>query len=294
MNELPPPDPRLPPAPSPGPPPAPKLAVGSIIGAAFSAVFANPRAYARAAFVPFVIGVAVAIVMLALGIKLDPQQPTVPDLLGFIASGIVTLVVMMTFYTKTCRIVLGPQLGDAPLEWVWQPAEWRCLGYFILLTLVFGFLAGFVGALLFIAIGGVPGLFLAFWAVLGMMALFSRFLFVFPAVAAGHPTGLGIAWRQTRGNAWRLIGIYILFGLIMTGAQIPVLLVGLLALHLAEDAPFVQLAFNAVARAFSLGLYAVFLTGLSVAYGRVTGYTVYLPTRYPPANTPAGTKEPPA
>lgn len=276
MNDTPP----IQPLPRPSAPATPpKLAVGAVVGAAFASVGRNWKAYARAAFIPFVVGVVVTVVMVALGLQLDPQKPTVPDLLGFIAGGIVMLVTTMTFYTKTCRIVLGPAPGDAPIGWVWQQAEWRCLGYFILLSLMLGFVGGIAAAVFFMAAGQVAGLFLAFWAVLGVMALFSRFLFVFPAVSAGHPTGLGIAWTQTRGNAWRLIGVYVLFALIMTGAQIPILLVSLLALHLAGEAVFVQLLVSFVGRAVSLSLYAIFLSGLAIAYGRVTGYPVYLPPK---------------
>ncbi|MGE0737239.1 MAG: hypothetical protein AB7G15_12290 [Alphaproteobacteria bacterium] len=276
--------PPAPPLPGPSVPATPpKLAIGAVVGAAFGCVFRNWKAYGRAAFIPFVVGIAVTVVTALLGLKLDPQKPTVPDLLGFVAGGIVVLAATMTFYTKACRIVLGPGQGDAPLGWIWQQAEWRCLGYFLLLSLAVGFASGTIGAVMFIAAGRVGGLFFAFWGVLGVLALISRFLFVFPAVSAGHPTGLGIAWQQSRGNAWRLIGLYTLFTLIMIGVQIPLLLVSFLALHLAGEAMFVQLTISFVGRALSLGLYAIFLSGLAIAYAQLTGYPAYVPSKPEPS-----------
>ena len=114
---------------------------------------------------------------------------------------------------------------------------------------------------------------------LGVLALASRFLFVIPAVSAGHPTGLGVAWQQTRGNAWRVIGLYTLFGLIMLGAQIPLLLLSFLALHFSDEAIFVQLLVSFFGRALSLGLYAISLSGLAIAYGSLTGYPVHVPPK---------------
>ena len=114
--------------------------------------------------------------------------------------------------------------------------------------------------------------------------LFARFSFVFPAAAVDERFGLGASWRTTAGNAWRLIGAYLLAILPMMVAVLGLMAVtsGLLGVAVPIGGPvqtiepamggggavFVIVAFSVVNYIFA----AVFVSLLSLSFRTCTGW----------------------
>ena len=150
------------------------------------------------------------------------------DLNSFFRSWVVTLLpfaVVNAWLLGAChRFVLDLRAGKTTdLRARFSGREIRLMGWFLLLD---------YGLPFSIAIVLTFGLLPPGWAVLliGLALIcypyiYSRLCFVFPAAAKGYPTGLRTAWRQTRGNGFRMVALLIfsfIIAAILTGIVISV------------------------------------------------------------------------
>ena len=116
-----------------------------------------------------------------------------------------------------------------------------------------------------------------------LIALTIRLIFLFPTLALGESLDLSSRWRETKGNAWRILAAVVLatcppFILIMTVAMGAVLFVPeeTTDAALADSEPVLELTvqeslvFAALAVATALFIKAVFAAVVSVAYARLT------------------------
>ena len=195
-----------------------RMPIGKTAAAAYRAVFGHLPALARAAFVPYLISLA----LWALG---QPAARTtfLPHLLNLIE------VVPATLFAVAWhrQILLGSVAGAPALRPSWETRHWLFLAYSLAVTAS----VYVVLALIQPAVSNAIGLFLGFlhadkgaaMALSGLvkfLVLFPlmfyfwiRFSFVFPAVAVDERYGLRHAWRHTKGHVLRLITTFVLAAL---------------------------------------------------------------------------------
>ena len=199
-----------------------RLPIGQTVAAAYCAVFGHLPAFARAALVPYLISLALwVLVLLAAG------TPVVPRLL------ILLEVVPATLFAVAWhrRVLLGPGAGAPAFRPSWEARHWLFLAYSLGVTvivyvvillippavaLIFGFLHAGQGAAM--ALSGLVTFLVLFLLV---FYFWIRFAFVFAAVAVDENYGLHHAWRHSKGHAPRLMAALVL-------AALPLMLLSML------------------------------------------------------------------
>ncbi len=204
------------------PPPASairKLRVGATFAESHRLIFSRLGLLFKAAAVPYLVSMILTVLSLM-------AQPNV---------GLVVLVMILFFVPYTLfgvawhrLTLLGPRVSAPRVTPIWKRRHWCFLGYALAITAIgYGlwmvvtvlslFLAMPLGEsamfasespklVIFIVVAAAIG-------ALGFAYLMMRFSFVFPAVAVGEAYGLKHAWRHTRGQGFRLIGLMILTAL---------------------------------------------------------------------------------
>jgi|GEM_PF-5451894 len=194
-----------------------RLSFGATFGGAFSTVFGQLWLFIKAAILPFVLGILIAIIGAALS-SLTPALGAAWQILSLLPLAILGIAY--------CRIVLlGRQAGAVPRP-LFGRRTWVYFGYALLMTLatvlpVFAVTGIFFGDVFFLldaevqnpdAMAGrvlamIPTMFLVY---LFFMYVLTRLSLVFPAVSVDQKLGLGGSWRLTRGsNGFKLFAVFI-------------------------------------------------------------------------------------
>ena len=168
---------------------------------------------------------------------------------------LISLAATTIFGLNWCRVMLlGPQ-GLPRRSLSWGQPHWRFLGFGLLLfliTMLASIPLSIVGSVLASVFGMAPSagdlgaaLGLTFTLVLiGMLYVLGRLGFVFPAVAVEENYSLGLAWRHTAGQGFRLTAALFIAGLPLVVAQLlltDLLLQGLLGLSFSDMMPTMPL-----------------------------------------------------
>jgi len=148
-----------------------------------------------------------------------------PALLAMLVNFLALAIVPMPFRVAWLRYsLLGPRAEPVRIGYAFGPRAFRFLGYtlglmLIMTAIMFGFAA--VGG----ALGGgmavlftIGGFGVSIWVA-------ARLYFVFPIVAMDLPGGLRRAWRESRGQAFRLLVLTLLIALVFLLPSIVVNLV---------------------------------------------------------------------
>ncbi len=194
------------------------LPIGKTAATAYRAVFGHFPALARAAFVPYLISLA----LWALG-QLAAGTPFLPHLLNLL--DVVPAILFAVAWHR--QILLGPDAGAPAFRPSWATRHWLFLAYSLAVT-------AFVYVVLTLiqpAVGRAIGLFFDFLhadqraamplsVLVTFLVLFPlmfyfwiRFSFVFPAVAVDERYALHHAWRHTKGHVLRLMATLVLAAL---------------------------------------------------------------------------------
>lgn len=226
-------------------PAVPKLGIAATVSGAYGAVFGGFWPLCKAAALPFVLGIAIAVLALALE-NIHFAVDVAVQLLG--------LLPLVIFGIAWGRIVLiGRRSGAIPRP-LFGMRTWAYFGYLLVHMLVFivPFLLLFAASfgIAFLAGNAVAGLdptTLApqvLWLVPASFLLYLLLLYislrlalVFPAVSVDQRLGLAGSWRMTRGNSLRFFAAMILivlpviaavmiFGSFLTGLFVSTLDVG--------------------------------------------------------------------
>ncbi len=233
------------------PPPA-KLDLGRIIAEAFALPWRRRGAFAKALAVP-----ALAIVAMQIGWGLKEGQVSQP--VGWAAWA--GYGILWILFAVACHRLVLLELRDADIAVVpgWGRRETVFLSRIVILS-VLSMAAVWVALMI---VGTVvanvfsTALFEAVFPSLTLLVgtyLFARFAFLLPAAAIDAPTTLDRAWRQTRGNGWRML-----------------IVVGVLPWTLHYAAEFVGgedrgMAWGIVITAVATILMAVEVSALSLSY----------------------------
>ena len=250
-----------------------RLPIGKTAAAAYRAVFGQFPALARAAFVPYLISLA----LWALGL-LAAGTPFLPRLLSLLE------VVPATLFAVAWhrQILLGPGAGAPALRPSWKTRHWLFLAYSLAVTafgyvvvmliqpvagraigLFFGFLHADQGAAM--ALSGL----VTFLVLFPLMFYFGvRFSFIFPAVAVDERYAPRHAWRHTKGHVLRLMATFVL-------AALPLVLLSMLVV--AVGAGLVgktprAVGLWAVWTALSYLMIGLTVSVLSIAFRTCTGW----------------------
>ncbi|NIA67985.1 hypothetical protein HBA54_05215 [Pelagibius litoralis] len=210
--------------PSPSGPPTGAVAdlpVAATVVASFASVFGQIGLVAQAAKGAFVMLLAASLISLAL-----PNS----GLVNFFMI-LVSLAATSHFGVNWCRVMLlGPQ-GLPTRSLGWGDVHWRFFGnglmIFVImivmmlpLTVIGSFLAAILGLVRAPDQVG-PGIALVFLLVfLGILYVLARLGFVFPAVAAEEGYGLGLSWKHTAGQGFRITAALFAAGLPIAVAQL--------------------------------------------------------------------------
>ena len=199
-----------------------KLSFGATFGGAFSAVFSQFWMFIKAAIVPFVLGILVAIIG---GVIVS----SVPELT--VVWQVLALIPLAILGIAYCRLVLlGRQAGAVPRP-LFGRRTWVYFGYALLIAIltIIPFVAivtFFIGSA-FLSLGGdiqdpdiamtralgiIPTVFLVYVVV---MYFVTRLSLVFPAVSVDQKLGLRGSWRLTRGsNGFKLYAALIVLSIV--------------------------------------------------------------------------------
>lgn len=270
-----------------------KLRIGATFVEAYSLVFSQLGLAIKAAAVPYLISMALAV------ISLKAQSNPNP--------GVILLVVILGFFPYTLfgvawhrLTLLGPRVSPPSAAPSWNRRHWRFLGYGFAVTAIgYGLMIGvsLLIALLAIPLGGsdmsmdgssLPIIFI-FAGVgaggVGFLYLMMRYSFVFPAVAVDEAYGLGNTWIHTRGQGFRLMGLMILTSLPMVvvswilGMILGLFLAGGMNMMTAammggfvEENFIALLIFHAITNLPNYLLMAVMVSSISIAFRNCTGW----------------------
>ena len=212
------------------PPPGPvdNLPVFATVNQAYRSVFTEFSGFARAALLPLLLSIVLAVPAQAL-------SGSPPLALAF---GLLAVAVPYTFFGVSWYrlLLLGPSEPPPPLFPRWGQRHWRFFRYALLLllagqvimTLVMSQVAGSLPQEGEVPPQANPGLLLVALAVLLIMStVMLRLSLVFPATAVDETYSLAFSWRHTRGQGLRLLAatMLALLPLVMGGS----ILLGILA-----------------------------------------------------------------
>jgi len=209
------------------PPPASairRVPVGATVAAVYRAVFGHLGLLARAAAVPLVLSVGIAMVSLVM-----PPGPGT-----MLVSGLLALVPYALFGVAWHRLtLLGPVVGAPVAVPAWTRRHWKFLGYTVAVMVVgyavslpMGIVIGLIastaqGGHISGGLGGlILGAMVAAAVALGYVS--ARLSFVFPAVSVDERYRLSHAWVHTAGQGMRLLWIMVLVAAPMVGVMLAV------------------------------------------------------------------------
>lgn len=294
------------------PPPAAairKLRVGATFVEAYSLVFSQLGLVIKAAAIPYMITMVLAVVSLRAQADLNLWLIAPLVILGFLPYTL--------FGVSWHRLtLLGPRVSPPRAAPSWNRRHWRFIGYCFAVTaigyaLMIG--ASLLTVLLALPFGGsgAPTDWISMQVILifvgmgaggiGFLYLMMRYSFVFPAVAVDEAYGLGNTWNHTRGQGFRLMGLMIL-------ASLPMVVVAwilgmILGLFLADgvnmmtgtmmegfvEANFIPLLiFHAITNLPNYLLMAVMVSAISIAFRTCTGWVPALGGGAPGGGLKAG------
>jgi hypothetical protein len=185
-------------------PPAQRLAVAKVLTEAFRYPWAHRVAFIKALAVP-----AAAIMAIQIGSWLAETQLTQAMTWAVWAAS----ALLWILFAITCHRLVLLELRGSELAWIpgWGWRESLFLGWLVLLTLLILAIVWVAVTVVGTIVGTISQLF--FEVTVNPLAkvigayLFARLALVFPATAIGARTSLLKAWRQTRGNGWRMVVI---------------------------------------------------------------------------------------
>lgn len=250
------------------PPGGGTLQVGSAFGRVLDNFAGHPLVFIALALPSVLIGAA------SIPLYADPRNLglSLPVGLLTLAIGVVFSVamVMATDELRAGRAVsLGSLIGRA---------AGRSIAAFLSTLVTF---LGYIGILLVptllgvvaIALGGVAGALIGVIVVIAGFVLLAivafRWMLAQPAIALdgqGPIQGLNRSWAVTRGNLWRLFGLFVLLGLLVLPLSI-----GLAGVSVSRDDQPLAIVLTALA-SFVVG--PLFAIALSTAYADLTGRPV--------------------
>jgi len=151
-------------------------------------------------------------------------------LLLFLAS----IAAYMIIFAGILKLVIRGEKPSLPFYLGFGSDEWRLLGTWLLLILIFigaYILFGVVVGLLGLLAVNMPGVG-AIIAFVGMFAAFIayiwlclRFSLATPAAIGGQTIGVGPSWNLSKGNVWRLLGYWVIWGIIFFIVEIIIVLI---------------------------------------------------------------------
>jgi hypothetical protein len=129
-------------------------------------------------------------------------------------AGIVGALAYVVLVTGWLQQVLR---GDTPL-WSFGffrfgRREWQTVVAYLVMALVAGaalIVVSLIGAGL-----GLPSIIIVIPMMLVLLLVVSRLSMVFPMIAVGQGLGWRSAWEMTKGNTWRLVGMFVLVSLLV-------------------------------------------------------------------------------
>ena len=146
---------------------------------------------------------------------------------------VVSIAAYLIIFAGILKLVIRGQKPSLPFYLGFGADEWRLLGTWLLMMLIFigaEILIVIASALIgFLAVnlGGVGGV-IAFVAILALFValiwLCVRFSLATPATIGAETIGIGPSWNISKGNVWRLLGYWVIWGLILVVVEILVLL----------------------------------------------------------------------
>ena len=247
-----------------------KLPVNQIIGETFGHVFGNLRPLARAAVVPWI-----ALIAVALRGELAQQEGHM-TIYGTVLWTVVQVAAVIPFQTQVYRFAVAATPDNTPrFGWPWGARETRCaLNVLALLMLSAGILAAALVVAFAVtgpgpqassseamdriaAIATLAGLPTAIVVLYGT----ARLSLVLPAAAVGHPANWRVLWQATSANGWRLVWITVV-------TAVPGLLAGGIIQGLHRGAPIMIVAvpLDMLAAGASLFTVALPATAVGLAY----------------------------
>lgn len=232
---------------TPPPGPAARLPILETVAATFRSVLVEHiRALPRAAFAPVLLSLILLLIQVRFGLTpTTPDSGAEPGLpFGHFLIAVAGVVPYVIFAVAWHRLILlGPERGRPSLLPSWGSRHWMFLLYGIALGIVVMavvLILAFGGILLgsvFFGSGGEAdvgedtqgfAVLLAVFAMLSVGLLMARLSFVLPARSVDERYGLGDAWRQSRGQGFRIL---LIFALVQIVIALPSLLVfGLLGI----------------------------------------------------------------
>ncbi len=213
------------------PPPGPvdNLPVFATVNLAYRSVFTELTGFARAAFLPLLLSILLAVPAQALS-----ANPPFALVFGLLAVAVPYTLFGVSWYRL---LLLGPAEPAPALFPRWGLRHWRFFRYALLLllagqmimTLVMSQVASSLPQEGAVPAQANPGLLLGALVILLIVStIMLRLSLVFPATAVDEAYGLAYSWRHTRGQGLRLLGatMLALLPLVMGGSILLAALVG--------------------------------------------------------------------
>ena len=197
------------------------LPILPVVQAAFARVTSNPQQTLKIAL-PFFVAILVLNVLSILLVPADPSAMSAGAGLVLFVFLIIYIVINTSIAIAWHRVTLiGYAADGGKLKIEFGSRFWRFFGYSLLvipLSLVVGFLVG-IGMVISPVVGAILGII----AGLGAIYVLLRWSMTLPATAVDHPTSLKTSWKQTAGDFWPLLAIFLIIGLV---CGIPLYLLG--------------------------------------------------------------------
>lgn len=216
-------------------PPRARVPVGDTVAEAYRGVFGRPGLLLELAWLPLLVMLAAALLPDFVGlnlpvIALSPLGESAGLPVRDLVEALVAVLALNAFAVRWHHAVLFANAGGVP------PGLFlRAWGRFLLYMLGL-YLASAAPVALAVAGAALAGVGLALPGLVLIPAAVSllafRWSLLLPAAAYGRPLGLGEAWRQMRGNTWRLVacslaaggtvvmGAVLIFAAILSAAHI--------------------------------------------------------------------------
>ncbi len=270
-----------------------KLPVWRTVGNAYTMTFANLGSFLALAAIPIALAYMIWIASAALGVIIPPQGDETLTTTGLdLLMSLCQVVVGIVFTVAWIRfMLLGRRDSMAPVQFRLGRREGKfvlyVLLYFLILVLILtvpyaaiaiakNFHDAVIRAVAFPLIAQISILMLVLLSliagVVAVIVVYTRCIFVFPAIALDDAMGLRASWKRTKGNAWRIFA-----GMLFTYLPIgtPALVISWFitkALIAGGDVPiWVYIAAFAMVVVGYLGSAAMFSV-VAIAFRHVTGW----------------------
>ncbi len=197
-----------------------ELPVWRTVGDAYTMTFTNLGSFLALAAIPIALAYMIWIASAAFGVIVPPQGDEPPtttglDLLILLCQTVVGIVFAVAWIRF---MLLGRRDSMAPVQFRLGRREGRFLLYVLLyvliLTVAFApvvivgiFGDAVLGAVAFPSIAEISIVIVVLSLIAGVVAVivvYTRCIFVFPAIALDDAMGLRASWKRTKGNTWRI------------------------------------------------------------------------------------------